>query len=119
MLPTTQVRSIDVQAKLFRGFSDPSRLSILEALRHGPLTVTDIVQATDLTQSNVSNHLCCLRDCGLVTTEQDGRFIYYQLSDPRIERLLRLADDLLAEVAQGVQQCARDNTPKESRHAKN
>src|SRR5512135_958678 len=119
MFTTTRIRSIDVQAKLFRGFADSSRLTILEALRDGPRTVTELVEATDLTQSNASNHLCCLRDCGLVTTKQDGRFIYYQLSDQRIERLLRLADDLLAEVAQGVQQCARDNTPKESRHAKN
>jgi DNA-binding transcriptional ArsR family regulator len=119
MLTTTKIRSIDVQAKLFRGFSDPSRLSILEALRNGPLTVTEIVQATDLTQSNVSNHLCCLRDCGLVATEQDGRFIYYQLSDPRVDRLLRLADELLDEVAQGVSQCARYDLPKESKHGRN
>ncbi len=119
MLTTTKVRSIDVQAKLFRGFSDPSRLSILEALRNGPRTVTEIIQATDLSQSNVSNHLCCLRDCGLVTTEQDGRFIYYHLSDPRVDRLLRLADELLDEVAQGVYQCARYNLPKESKHGRN
>jgi DNA-binding transcriptional ArsR family regulator len=119
MLMTTDLKSIELQAKLFRGFSDPSRLSILEALRNGPLTVTEIIQATDLSQSNVSNHLCCLRDCGLVTTEQDGRFIYYQLSDLRVDRLLHLADELLAEVAKGVYQCARYNLPKESKHGGN
>ena len=84
MLMTTKVRSVDLQAKLFRGFSDPSRLSILEALRAGPLTVGEIVEVTDLTQPNVSNHLACLRDCGLVTTEAAGRFIYYELSDKRV-----------------------------------
>lgn len=119
MLMTTKARSVDVQAKLFRGFSDPSRLSILESLRDGPRTVTEIIQATDLSQSNVSNHLSCLRDCGLVTTEQQGRFIYYQLSDQRIEQLLNLADKLLAEVAKGVDQCARYNVPKESKHGRN
>ena len=58
---------LSVKAKLFNGFADPSRLSILEALRSGPLTVTDIVTTTGLSQSNVSNHLSCLRDCGLVS----------------------------------------------------
>ncbi len=66
MLMTTKVRSVDLQAKLFRGFADPSRLSVLVALREGPLTVGEIVEATGLSQSNASNHLGCLRDCGLV-----------------------------------------------------
>jgi ArsR family transcriptional regulator, cadmium/lead-responsive transcriptional repressor len=99
--------SIEIQAKLFRGFSDPSRLSILVALLHGALTVSEIVEATGLTQSNVSNHLACLRDCGLVTAEQHGRFVHYELSDPRVGQLLILADELLGHVAQGVYQCTR------------
>jgi len=102
-------KSIEVQAKLFRGFSDPSRLSILDALRNGALTVSEIVETTGLTQSNVSNHLGCLRDCGLVTAEQQGRFVYYELSDKRVGRLLVLADELLADVAKGVYECTRYN----------
>ena len=109
MLLLANPKSIEIQAKLFRGFSDPSRLSILDALRDGALTVTEIVEATGLTQSNVSNHLACLRDCGLVTTEQEGRFVYYQLSDKRVGKLLNLADELLADVAKGVYECTRYN----------
>ena len=108
-------QAIQLQAKLFRGFSDPSRLSILDALRNGALTVSDIVQATGLTQSNVSNHLGCLRDCGLVTAKQEGRFVYYALSDKRVGQLLRLADALLADVARGVYECTRYHA-KESTH---
>ncbi len=84
MLLAVQVQAVDLQAKLFRGFADPSRLAILEALRRGPLTVTEVVQATGLTQSNVSNHLGCLRDCGLVASEQKGRYVRYRLSDERV-----------------------------------
>lgn len=97
--------SIELQAKLFRGFADPSRLAILEALREGERTVGDLVQATGLTQPNVSNHLGCLRDCGLVSTRQQGRFVHYSLSDPRVGQLLALADELLGEVARGVYEC--------------
>ncbi|MDR5693648.1 MAG: metalloregulator ArsR/SmtB family transcription factor [Armatimonadota bacterium] len=109
MLMTAKEQAIGLKAKLFRGFSDPSRLSILEALRDGPLTVTEIVEATGLSQSNVSNHLGCLRDCGLVSRRQQGRYVFYQLSDPRVRRLLHLADELLAEVAKGVYECTRYN----------
>lgn len=109
MILLANPKSIEIQAKLFRGFSDPSRLSILNALYNGALTVSEIVETTGLTQSNVSNHLGCLRDCGLVTAEQKGRFVYYELSDERVGRLLMLADELLADVAKGVYECTRYN----------
>jgi len=102
MLITAKVQAVDLQAKFFRGFADTSRLAILEAIREGPLTVGEIVTATGLSQSNASNHLGCLRDCGLVTARQQGRYVYYQLSDERVATLLRLADELLAEAAQSV-----------------
>lgn len=102
-----------LKAKLFYGFSDASRLSILEALRNGSRNVTEIVRATGLSQSNVSNHLSCLHDCGLVSRQQQGRFVFYQLSDPRIDALLELAGEVLAEVARGVYECTRYNVPNE------
>ena len=109
MLITSTTSSIDLQAKLFRGFADPSRLGILVALRNGPLTVSEIVEATHLSQPNVSNHLGCLRDCGLVTAEQQGRYVTYHLSDDRVGELLALTESLLADVARGVYECTRYN----------
>lgn len=103
----TKTQATDLKVKLFRGFSDSSRLSILNALRDRPLTVNEIVEATGLGQSNVSNHLSCLRCCDLVVRQQQGRYVYYQLSDARIAKLLDLADELLADVAQGVDSCSR------------
>jgi len=100
-------QGVGLKAKLFRGFSDPSRLSILEALRAGPLTVTEIVAVTGLNQPNASSHLGCLRDCGLVSAEQQGRYVRYQLSDRRVATLLRVAEELLADVAKGVYECTR------------
>ena len=107
MLIAAKPKAIELQAKLFRGFGDPGRLAILEALSGGPRTVTEIILATGLNQSNASNHLRCLRDCGLVKVEQQGRFAWYSLSDLRIKRLLRLADELLADVAKGIYECTR------------
>jgi DNA-binding transcriptional ArsR family regulator len=114
MLIYPNTHSTIVKAKLFRGFADPSRLSILEALRDNPLTVTEIIEATGLSQSNVSNHLSCLHGCGLVARDQKGRYVIYQLSDPRVASLLSIADELLADVARGVYECTRyENDPLE------
>jgi len=105
--------NLNVKARLFRGFSDPTRLRILETLRNGELTVGAIVEQTGFSQSNVSNHLACLRDCGLVATEQRGKFVEYRLSDPRVSELLILAEALLADVARGVYECTRYAAPTE------
>lgn len=107
MFLTAEKTDLYVKARLFRGFGDPSRLKILESLSGGGQTVGLIVERTGLSQSNVSNHLSCLRDCGLVTTDQRGRFVEYRLSDPRVKELLTLAESLLADVARGVYECTR------------
>lgn len=104
-------QAVMLKAKLFYGFSDMSRLSILEALRERPLNVGEIVERTGLSQSNVSNHLGCLRECGLVAREQQGRYAVYQLSDPRVAALLEMGDELLADVAKGIYECTRYNLP--------
>ncbi len=108
-----QGRSISLKAKLFHGFSDPARLSILESLRSGPLTVTEIVNHVGLSQPNVSNHLGCLRECGLVNSTQEGRYIRYQISDKRIVTLLSLAEKLLTDIGNNIYQCTRYNLPSE------
>ncbi len=99
--------ALALRGKLFRGLSDPSRLAILEALRAGRRSVGEIVEETGLSQPNVSNHLSCLRECGLVISTQEGRYVRYQLSDPRVAALIALADELVAEIAQGIYDCTR------------
>lgn len=117
MLLMHRTEAYGLQAKLFRGFSDESRLAILEALRDGPLPVGRIVEVTGLSQSNTSNHLRCLSECGLVSAERQGRSVYYCLADARIEALLRLADDLLAEVGRRIYACTnyRGSTKTDTR----
>ena len=105
---TTRVQpALALKARFFRGFSDMSRLSIVEALRDGPLTVGAIVGQTGLSQSNVSNHLRCLLDCDLVVSTPHGRYTLYQLSDDRIAEILHCAEELLHDVAHGVYECTR------------
>ena len=99
--------AITIKAKLFRGLADASRLLILESLRAGPRNVSELVEATQLSQPNVSSHLACLHECGLVNREQRGRHVYYFLADPRAESLLLAGDDLLTQVGGRVYVCTR------------
>lgn len=101
----TATTIIERRAKLFRGFADPSRLAILDALCEAPLAVHEIVTRTELSQPNVSNHLRCLLDCGLVASARDGRFIRYRITSSRIKALLNDVDALLDVVAEGVEAC--------------
>jgi DNA-binding transcriptional ArsR family regulator len=100
-------QAIQIKAKLFRGFADPSRLTLIEVLRNGKRSVGELVEITGLSQPNVSNHLRCLADCDLVKKQRDGRYIYYRLSDPRITTILKKSEQLLSEVAKGVYDCTR------------
>ncbi len=109
-MPTLVPSNTSLKAKLFRGFSDVSRLSILEALSTGPLPVGIIVEKTGLSRTNVSNHLRCLADCDLVVAQSQGRFTLYQVSDPRVSGFLSLADELLRDVARGVYECTASTT---------
>lgn len=94
-----------VKAKFFRGLSDESRLLILETLQRSEKTVGEIVQITNLTQPNVSNHLSCLKRCGLVTSRQNGRAVTYSLNVTRVQDLLLIADEILDICATKVDQC--------------
>jgi DNA-binding transcriptional ArsR family regulator len=99
------------RAKLFRGLGDPSRLRVLEALRDGPLSAGEIVTRTRLSQPNASMHLACLADCGLVTWERQGKFVYYEIADKRVMKLLDQAEDLLLQVGPLIEACPRYRRP--------
>ena len=103
--------AIRVKAKLFRGLADPSRLSLLEALRDGPKNVSALVQLTGLSQPNTSMHLHCLWCCGLVDKEVRGRFSYYRIKSSRVLRILEAAESALEEVYDRIAECARYEEP--------
>lgn len=102
---------LELGAKLLRGLGDLSRLRVLEILRDGPLSAGEIVRRTGLSQPNASMHLYCLADCGLVTWDRDGRFVYYRIADKRIVRLLDQVEDVLLHVGPLIEACPRYRQP--------
>lgn len=107
-------RRLDLEAKLFRGLSDLSRLGILEALRVRPRTVSQVVRATGLSQPSASMHLDCLWCCGLVDRETVGRFTVYRLKSPKVLRILEAAEQVMRDVRDRIAECRRYDERKAS-----
>lgn len=102
-----QATATDLVAKYLRVLGEPTRLRILELLADGEQSVGALVEAVGESQSNVSNHLACLRWCGFVTTRREHRTVYYRLADERVTKIIGLAGALLAGNAEHVAACGR------------
>lgn len=68
--------------------ADPSRSRILLILLEGPAYPAEMGRDLGLSPSNVSNHLACLRDCGIAVAESQGRRTRYEIADPHLARAL-------------------------------
>lgn len=99
-------RSLTAAACLFHGFSDASRLEILRHLALGEHRVVDLTAHLGLAQSTVSEHLACLRDCGLVISRVEGRASVFTLAHPEaLVDLLAAAERLLGLTGSAVALC--------------
>ena len=98
-------------AKLFRGFSDRTRLEILRCLAPGEFRVTDLVKAVGGSQANISGHLACLKDCGLVADRPVGRQVYYRIAAPEVVDLLTAAERLLGVHGWQIELCPNYREP--------
>ncbi|WP_091232132.1 helix-turn-helix transcriptional regulator [Microbacterium sp. 3J1] len=88
---------LDVMNRLGRAMADPTRSRILMSLLDEPSYPAVLSRELELSRSNVSNHLTCLRDCGIVVAEPEGRQTRYEISDPHLAAALKaLVDATLA-----------------------
>lgn len=84
----THATRLDVMHRLGRAMSDPTRSRILLCLLDEPRYPADLARELELTRPNVSNHLGCLRDCGIVVAVPEGRQMRYEIADPHLEAAL-------------------------------
>ena len=91
----TLATEIEVLARFGRALADPIRCRLLLALREAPAHPSDLADQLGISRTRLSNHLACLRDCGLVVAVPVGRRTRYELADPRLAHAL---DDLRTAV---------------------
>jgi DNA-binding transcriptional ArsR family regulator len=96
----------EAAASLFRAMGDPSRVAILRHLLLGEHNVRGLTEHLGLAQSTVSQHLACLRDCGLVDVRAVGRASLYRVSRPdHVLAVLAAAEQLLTATGDRVTLC--------------
>jgi len=93
--------------KFFNGLGDPTRLRIVEALLDRERNVSELIQLIGVPQSNISNHLACLKWCGYITTRKEGTSVYYQITDERVKKIVELAREIIADHAENLYACTR------------
>ncbi|MFD0364934.1 ArsR/SmtB family transcription factor [Nocardia sp. GCM10030253] len=101
----TSTMQNDALARFGHALSDATRTQILLRLREAPGYPADLAEAIGVSRQILSNHLACLRGCGLVVAVPEGRRNRYELADQRIGRAL---DDLLGLVLAVDPACCPD-----------
>jgi ArsR family transcriptional regulator, cadmium/lead-responsive transcriptional repressor len=93
-------------AKLFNGFANSTRLSILLLLaQRGEMKVGELVDELGAPQPRVSDHLRCLAWCGYVQVRREGRNAFYAVADERVMQILELGEELLQDNLEHVEAC--------------
>ena len=95
MLTERDLKLYQLKAGLCKTFSDPRRLIIINELRHGEKTVSELVQILQAPQAVVSRHLAILRDRGVVNFRRAGTSVYYRLADSKIIEACDLVHSIL------------------------
>lgn len=98
----TNDSQLAVLERLGRALADPTRARILLALVERPGYPAVLAETLDLTRTNVSNHLACLRGCGLVVAEPEGRRTRYEIADPHLGLALHSLIDVVLAVEDGA-----------------
>ncbi|HSL24904.1 MAG TPA: metalloregulator ArsR/SmtB family transcription factor [Acidimicrobiia bacterium] len=86
-----------LHANVCKGLADPKRLLIINSLRDGERSVTEICEELGIPQANISQHLATLREKGLVKSRKDGQWVYYSLASPKIAEAMDLLRQVMAE----------------------
>ncbi len=86
-----------LHAGICQTLAHPKRLEVIERLREGEMSVTDLAEALDISQPNLSQHLTLMRQKGIVTTRREGLNVYYRLASPKIVKACDLMREVLVE----------------------
>jgi DNA-binding transcriptional ArsR family regulator len=97
MTDSSDYELFKLKAELCKTFADPTRLMIIDTLRHGEKAVGHLVEILQLPQAVVSRHLAVLRTRGVVATRREGVSVFYRLADPKIIDACDIVHEILMD----------------------
>ncbi|MEM1646589.1 MAG: metalloregulator ArsR/SmtB family transcription factor [Sulfolobaceae archaeon] len=90
----------------FNAIADKTRLQIiLFLLENGEVTVNQISESLKKSQSLISHHLACLRNCGVVKMERRGKFVYYSITSDEVRQIIKLGIKHVKEYGKSILAC--------------
>lgn len=101
-MDTTAI-DLDALGRIGHALADDTRRRLLVEMLSGPAYPGELASTIGTTKANVSNHLACLRGCGLVVAEAEGRRVRYELADRRFADALRELVQLALPPAKGCE----------------
>jgi len=87
----------EMHAEICKVFTSSKRLEIINALRDGEKSVSELVDLLNIRQANLSQHLAILREKGVVTMRKEGQNIFYEVANPKILQACDLMREVLLE----------------------
>jgi ArsR family transcriptional regulator, zinc-responsive transcriptional repressor len=89
----TDMKNLQEAAECLRTLAHPVRLRMVQLMLQGELTVGELAEACELPSHMASEHLRMMQHCGFLDRRQDGRKIYYQVSEPAVERIMKCIEN--------------------------
>ena len=92
-LRLTKLDALGEAAECLRTLAHPHRLRMVQMLLQGDYTVTELAEACELPSAMASEHLRLMQRCGFLTSEKDGRKVYYRVAEPHLKSILKCIED--------------------------
>ena len=97
----------ELHASICQTLANPKRLEVIDRLRDGEQSVSELAEAMKISQANLSQHLAVMRQRGIVATRREGLNVYYRLSNPKIIKACDLMRQVLLEHLEAGAELAR------------
>lgn len=97
-----------LHASICQTLSNPKRLEIIDRLRAGEMTVTELAKALEISQANLSQHLAVMRQKGILTARREKLNVFYKLGNPKIVQACELMRQVLLEYLESAAELARE-----------
>ena len=102
------LKVFELQADICQTLANPKRLQIVGLLKHGEVSVGEMVKVMGIPKANVSQHLSIMRQKGLIISRREGTSIYYKLASPKITEACSIMRDVLLSLLAGQENLSRN-----------
>lgn len=92
-LKLTELDALGQAAECLRTLAHPHRLRMVQMLLQGDYTVSELAEACELPSAMASEHLRLMQRCGFLTSEKDGRKVFYRVAEPHLKNILKCVED--------------------------